>query len=258
MLTAYLDESYNNRTFCVGGWLLSEKAWFPFEKEWHQRIELERRNSTRKGFPPISRYHASDCSNLEGEFDRSKCWDNNRQKRLSKKLLGIIAKYHPQGAVVGGSIALFQIHFPEDKKRWRQAMYYYSIALVMNELNEIRKVYYPSEKITIFYDGGKLSPMAHRAFLSLKNDAPKDGESLAEHFATMAPMAWQDCLLLQPADLLAYEGMKRLDGHMAGKAIRKSLAALLGKKVDIGIAAFSDAYFQEIKKRKLEFIAAIQ
>jgi len=27
MLTAYMDESYNNRTMSVGGWLCHEKVW---------------------------------------------------------------------------------------------------------------------------------------------------------------------------------------------------------------------------------------
>ncbi len=138
-------------------------------------------------------------------------------------------------------------------------MYYFSIALVMNELNEIRKFHYPSDKITIFYDGGKLSPMAARAFSSLKNDGPRDGEDVAQHFVTMAPLSWEDCLLLQPADLLAFEGMKRVDGHLNGsRAIRKSFAALLGNKVDIGVAAFTDAYFSEVKRQKAEYIAAMQ
>ncbi len=259
MLTAYLDESYNNRTFCVGGWILLEKAWTSLENKWRQRVELERRNSIKKGFPPISRYHASDCSSLLVEFDRSKGWDNERQKRFSKKLLGIIAEHRPHGVVIGGSIDLFQQHFPEDKKRWRQAMYYVSISLVMNELNEIRKAHYSSERITISYDSGKLSPMASRAFCSLKNDGPINGEDIAQHFVTMAPLRWQDCLLLQPADLLAFEGMKRIDGHLRGNsAIRKSFAALLGKKVDIGVAVFTDAYLREIKKRKQVFIADMQ
>jgi hypothetical protein len=75
----------------------------------------------------------------------------------------------------------------------------------------------------------------------------------------MAPLRWQDCLLLQPADLLAFEGMKRIDGHLRGNsAIRKSFAALLGKKVDIGVAVFTDAYLREIKKRKQVFIADMQ
>jgi hypothetical protein len=135
-------------------------------------------------------------------------------------------------------------------------MYYNSIALVLDELNKIRKVHYPNEIITIFYDSGKISSMAGEAFRSLKNDP--GGEDIAPYFFTMAPVCWQDCLLLQPADFIAFEGMKRLDGHLNGnRAIRKSFANLLGNKVDIGVSAFTDAYFQELQKRKREQMAAM-
>jgi hypothetical protein len=105
MLTAYLDESYNKRTFCVGGWILNEKQWPALETPWRQRIELERRNSIKKGFPPISRYHATDCANLKNEFDESKGWDVDRQVRLSKKLLEIISKRPLHGVVIGGQLS---------------------------------------------------------------------------------------------------------------------------------------------------------
>jgi hypothetical protein len=122
MLHAYLDESYNNRAFCVGGWILPDKAWIAFEREWNQRIEMERRNSIKKGFPPISRYHAADCSSLRGEFAEDKGWDGARQLRLSKKLLGVIIKHRPHGVVVGGSIEQYLRYFPDDKRRWREAL----------------------------------------------------------------------------------------------------------------------------------------
>jgi hypothetical protein len=255
MLTAYLDESYYNRTFCVGGWVLRENKWSAFERDWDKCIEQERQSSISRGFPPISRYHASDCSSLQNEFDETKGWDVGRQIKLSKRLLGIIVKHRPHGVVIGGSVDLFVKHFPEDKNRWRKALYYYSIALVMNELNEIRKAHYPDEKITIFYDRGKLSSMAAVAFHSLKNDSYASGEDLAPYFVTMAPLGWEDCILLQAADLLAFEGMKRVDGHIAGNTvIRRSFAELLGKKVDMGVAGFTDAYFTELKKAKLKYI----
>ena len=244
----------------MGGWILPEKRWIPFDKDVRQRIEQERQQSIKHGFKPISRYHASDCSSLKNEFDQAEGWDVERQIKLSKRMLGIIIKRRPHGVVIGGSIELFKKHFPEDKDRWRRALYYYSIALVMNEINEIRKAHYPTEKITIFYDKGKLSSMADRAFRSLKDDAPVEGaEEIARHFVTMAPLGWEDCALLQPADLLAYEGMKRMDGHLNGNpSVRRSFAELLGKSVDIGVAGFTDAYFVELKKAKLKHIEAMK
>lgn len=84
VLSAYIDDSASKggRILCAGGWLCDDDDWNAIESEWWSRIEMEQRNSIRKGFPPISRYHAADCSNLVGEFDRAKGWDNKRQRRL--------------------------------------------------------------------------------------------------------------------------------------------------------------------------------
>jgi hypothetical protein len=256
MLSAYLDESYNNRTFCVGGWVLPDKAWIAFERDWNRRIEMERRNSAKKGFPPISRYHAADCANLRGEFAEDKGWDCARQLRLSKSLLGTIIKHRPHGVVIGGSIEQFLRYFPDDKGRWRDALYYVSVSLVLKELAEMRRVLFPSEQISVFYDRGSMSSKASRAFDSMKFD-PRNSE-IAPGFYSMGAVGWEDCSLLQSADLLAYEGMKRLDGRLTGRvAIRKSFASLLGEKVDIGVAAFTDEYYRAIQQRKLEEIRAI-
>ncbi|HME33453.1 MAG TPA: hypothetical protein VKG65_11920, partial [Terriglobales bacterium] len=64
MLTAHLDESYNNRTMALGGWLGDDGTWKDIESAWIQRIDFENRVSAKRGLKPISRYHASDCANL--------------------------------------------------------------------------------------------------------------------------------------------------------------------------------------------------
>lgn len=256
VLTAYLDESYNNRTFCVGGWLASVSEWSTIEKQWVQRVEYERRKSIEKGFPPISRYHASDCSSLKGEFDVSKGWDVPRQIKFSKKLLAILAKNKPIGIVVGGAVDDYLRHFTSDAKakQWQSGLYYFSIMVVMDQIAQIVQAYFPREKVTIYYDRGKFSSMADRAFRSLKDDTRN--ADVSRFFVTMGPMGWEDCAPLQVADLLAFEGLKRVDGSLNGNdSIRRSLQALLGAKVDLSVGYFSDKTFQaliEEKKKELE------
>ena len=46
-------------------------------------------------------------------------------------------------------------------------------------------------------------------------------------------MAWQDCTVLQSADLLAFEGLKRIGTPQKG--MRKALLALLGRKTPLVI-----------------------
>jgi hypothetical protein len=257
MLEAHLDESYNNRTFCVGGWLAPVSTLRSIEKSWKMRIDFERRMSIKKRFPPISRYHASDCANLKGEFDRSKGWDTDRQIRFSKKLLEIIGKNKPIGIVMGGSVDDYLHHFTGDAaNKCRNGLYFFSICVVMDQIAQAMKMYYPDEKVAIYYDRGKFSGMADRAFRSMVDD-PRNSD-ISKYFVTMAPMGWEDCTLLQPADLLAYEGLKRIDGSLNDNdAIRKSLQALIGSEVDLCIGHFTRKSFEKLIDDKVQELMSI-
>jgi hypothetical protein len=59
---AYLDESYNNHVFCVGGFLGPETIWNEIEEQWKARLQYENEKSAIAGFPPISQYHATQIS----------------------------------------------------------------------------------------------------------------------------------------------------------------------------------------------------
>jgi hypothetical protein len=101
----YIDESYNGHLFCVGGFLAPVEMWREIVGPWRARIEYENRKSAITGFPPISRYHATDCANLKKDFDATRGWDIDRQIRFTTRLSSIIGKAGPCGIVVGGRIA---------------------------------------------------------------------------------------------------------------------------------------------------------
>lgn len=254
LLTAYIDESYNARTFCVGGWLADNKTWPKIEKPWDQRIKHEQKISIKKGFPPISRYHASDLSNFKSEFDRTKGWDEDRSKRFCKKLFQILADNEIAGIVMGGGIEAFKRHFPRDNKRFLKGMYYFSAILHFYEIADLMKEHFPKDRVTIYYDRTRdFGTEARRAFDSMMND-PRN-KHVSKYFVTMAPLGWEDAIPLQPADMIAYEGMKRIDGSIRGNnALRKSLNALIGKRVPIKIGHFDDKFLANLvenKKREL-------
>jgi len=117
VLSAYIDDSgsKDGRILCLGGWLCADTDWASIEAEWRSRIEMEQRNSINKGFPPIQRYHAADCSSLVNEFDREKGWDNDRQLRLAKKLIEILTKKRKEpvmGFAVSASMDNYRIAYP--------------------------------------------------------------------------------------------------------------------------------------------------
>ena len=100
----YIDESYNEHVFCVGGFLAPEPLWQSIDEQWSARLHYENEKSRIAGYPPITRYHARECANLKGEFAKSRGWDIDRQIKLTKRLCGIIGDEGPAGLVVGGRI----------------------------------------------------------------------------------------------------------------------------------------------------------
>jgi hypothetical protein len=236
VLSAYIDDSASKdgRILCAGGWLCDDDDWSAIEKEWEDRVEMERRNSIKKGFPPITRYHAADCSSLVGEFDRAKGWDNERQRRFVARLIEIITKKRKH-AVVGFALSASMDNF-EIAYRTRRAaeknVYRHLLMQFGVLVGEVMARNFSDEKVSIFYDHVLGEPARH-AYISLKeDDCPYH-----DFYVTMAPRTWQDCIALQPSDLLAYEGQKAAhlslgidDDKELQARFRKSLRAMLGGK----------------------------
>jgi hypothetical protein len=214
MLEAYLDESFNGRTMCVGGFLAHERVWRKIEAKWKERIAYENRKSAKIGCPPISRYHATDCANLKREFAPENGWDVPRQIKLTKRWIEIIQQQKPAGIVMGGGASGFLKHFTSDTERWREGLYYFSIIMCLYHVADLMEGTYPNEKVTVFYDRGKFSGMADLAYRSLMDDSRN--AHVAKYFSSMAPVGWEDFIGLQLADFMAYEGFRRIDTSIWG------------------------------------------
>ena len=87
MMTGYFDESANDRTVLVGGWIANDLLWERVTRLWTDRIAFENRISTKKGLPELSRYHAAECASRRGEFTG---WTTERQVRLVKRFQDIL------------------------------------------------------------------------------------------------------------------------------------------------------------------------
>jgi len=234
MFNYYADESYNNRVMCVAGWLAPDGLWDVIEPQWTERIEYERRMSIKKGFAPISRFHAADCSSLVNEFDRTKGWDEDRQIKFVKKLIGIIGRKRLVGVGFGVSLEGHEA-FYKTLNAARNNMYRTCMVRCLELVGEQMSESWPSERVTVFHDHGKFNGAAQSAFTAIKRHA----SPYRDYFVTMAPRCWQDSIALQPADLIAYEMFKAIQSqiHAKGKLVeqnmRKSLRALMGRKVPL-------------------------
>lgn len=249
MLTFHADESYDEKTFCIGGWLHSVDWWKVIEGKLGDRIAYENRRSAKTGLPPISRFHASDCSTRGKEF---KGWPHNRSAQLYKKIVGIVCNAEPYGFAWSCSFSDIQKHFPTYTPKIQQRVLYLLCMLkCLNEVCRVGTEEYPQERIAAIHDWG-FNGVAQIAFGSALRNSNAQGRLVA-----MTPMHWQDCAALQSADLMAYEGAKiGFRARNNNPEIRKSFRRVLGSKVGLSVGYLDETVFEQAKqqfaKKKME------
>jgi hypothetical protein len=236
LLKFYADESYNNRTFNFGGWLAKESAWIPIEKAWKNRIDYERRKHGR-----FDRYHATDCSSSYGDY---KNWTKEQTLQHVKKLLGIITR-KPRDVVaicfgldMEATIRIFSGH----KRDPNKGAYNLCTRKLMHLVYQaVIQEYGAGYRVAIIHDHTQgYDGVILDAFNCMMDDPMVP--HYKEMFTTIVPMRWQDCTLLQPADMIAFDTFKLVDGsvHRSTEHMRKSLRALMRKGVRLAAHYFGE------------------
>jgi hypothetical protein len=232
-MTGYLDDSYNNNTLVCGGWIALDDTWDIVQEKWVARIVYEDRISRKHGLKPLTRYHAATCSSLVGEFEG---WTQKRQIRFVKRLVQILTSHKalakPMAFAWGINFSEVRSQFPESPvSHLRELAYAYCVRHCLFQIGEVMREIYSHERITFIHDSGSLFRSALNGFEQAKTD-PKVNSG---QFVSFAPMDWQDCVLLQAADMVAYDTFKLTNTrlHSNSEAIRKSLEVLVGKGTPI-------------------------
>jgi len=225
----YMDESCDKdqNLFVLSCLIAIGKDWFEMERSWKLHLAAKNRQLKREGRTLLSRYHATDCNGLHGEFTG---WTPEEQIEFVKGLFGIFKRGGGVHAV-GYDINLDDLCevFPEWAGDRLEAAYYALTKFVMFTIGEdfTRMGKDKPAKVTLFHDrtaNGKYDPTILRAFNEQVLDANFD---FAHYFTTIAPLTWQDCIALQPADLVAFEVFKDTQLRLEAKRRRKSFTALL-------------------------------
>ena len=103
-------------------------------------------------------------------------------------------------------------------------------------------------KVTLFHDrAGEYDPTILRAFNTQMNGS---GFRYKDCFTTIAPLAWQDCIALQPADLVAFESFKEAEAKLEARKERKSFQALIAMDAfGIHVKSFNKGILQDLRAR---------
>jgi hypothetical protein len=231
LFTGYMDESYDGpkqNLFVYSCLVARGKDWAESARSWKLQVDAKNKALKKAGRPLISRYHASDCSGRRNEFNG---WSHDERDDFVRSLFGVIERSRGMHSVAY-SIELDDLCevFPGWADDRLKAAYGLLPRFVMytvgKDLYDLGKG--SPAKVTLFHDrtggDGKHDPTILRAFNTQMNGA---GFRYKDYFTTIAPLAWEDCVPLQPADLVAFEYLKKVEAEMEARKHRKSFQALI-------------------------------
>jgi len=223
MLWFYCDESYESkpkmsRTYVVAGFVAEEKTWNKVEKRW-------RHVNKHRG---VSRFHAAELNAFDHEF---KGWTSQRSKRYTKALLKVTNRQKKKLHAVGTGL-LLEDYEKVITKEGREKFGHPYLVCFKTCLSHIaerleNEGFDPDWKYSVIFDRNEFETEAVRLFYAMKDD-PR--WKYRHRMGTCAPGSWKEFVLLEVADLIAYESYRYLHGQNFGnKKARKAISKMFEK-----------------------------
>ena len=198
------------------------------ERQWKLHLRAKNKTLKRAGRPLISRYHASDCSSRHGEFEG---WSHDERDAFVLGLFEIFRRIPFHTVVFNTQLDELCEVFPEWANDRLDAAYglltTFNLYLIAQEFTAFARNG-RTPRITLFHDrtaaDGRYDPTILKAF---NRQISKPDFPYRDYFTTIAPLRWDQCIALQPADLVAFECFKQAQAKLDGREPRRSFKALL-------------------------------
>jgi hypothetical protein len=226
LLRGYIDESVDKKQniFSLACLISTLKEWRELERAWKIYLAGWNKRLKKQNRPPITRYHASNCRHLKGEF---KGWTVEEQIELTVGLLGVLKRSARTNTIAyDTNLADVCAVFPEASKDRLRAAYSILTKFLISSIGHDQGALDPTGKITLFHDRCDYDHVILQSFNQLVKDP---AFAHGSYFRSIAPQSWEDCIALQPADLVAYEVFKETERRLTKpeKETSKALLALL-------------------------------
>lgn len=223
-LYGYIDDSGAGDILTLSCLIGDSPAWVFLEFEWKEILAEKNKELIATGRKPISRYHATDCSNSKREFAGWKAQED--QIPFVKKLLGAIEKH--KFDIVAHSINLKELaeFVPSSRKNPASFAHVMLLHYIMEGIQNGTLANHPDAVIGLIHDRGRYDAVLKDAFEAKVDNPPF---AAAGRFTSIWPESSEHCIPLQQADLVAYENYRESQRDHAQRDMRKSLDWILNK-----------------------------
>jgi hypothetical protein len=226
VLRGFIDESHDGdnppKVFELSCIVTSDAGCLFFDMEWGALLESKNEELRKQGRKEISRFHAADFNNYQGDF---KDWTPDEQKDFSRRIVRVFERnpVHIHGWNM--PLQLLVQEFPETKPNPIGFAYITLLTHMMEQIGDTTLSIYRQDAISLHHDRCDYDAALQEQFVGLV--AEDSSFQYRNRFASLTSESWQDCLLLQPADLIAYENFKESMRTHTNRDRRGSLAAII-------------------------------
>lgn len=226
MLRGFIDESHDGdnppKVFTLSCIVTSDAGCLYFDIDWRALLESKNEELRKQGRGEISRFHSADFNNYRGDF---KDWTPDEQKDFSRRIVRVFERnpVHIHGWSM--PLQLLVQEFPETKPNPVGFAYITLLTHMMEQIGATTLSIYKKDVISLHHDRCDYDAALQEQFMGLV--AEDSTFKYRNRFAYLASENWQDCLLLQPADLIAYENFKESMRSHTKRDRRGSLAAII-------------------------------
>jgi len=224
----YADESGTHEgspVTCVGMFMARPTEWKKWTKDWVRQKK------------PINVFHAVDCQNLRREF---KGWNKQERDEYVAKLLPVIAKHQLKGNVVGfqnEALDRMRLIFPK-MDRVLESTYEVCFLMALTLFLDQMKRLGIHDRIAVVHEDNDFKSEALAAFDWLKRHSEHKDRKMSLTFASKG-----EAVPLQAADILAYEGNKRI--RNPDKKERRAWRALNPDRSHVGLHYYDQGAIEQ-------------
>lgn len=224
LVRGYIDESYEGKRipefFTLSCSLADGGDWAFIEAAWRWVLSEKNRELQANGRTSISRYHAADCFNRINEF---KGWGREERDRFGVSLLEIFRYFPTSHFSLTISAKDVSEIWPENQDDPLHFAYNVLLRLLMLEIGRHRYDFGAAGNIALIYERCGYGDALLRGFNRMMDDPTFQYKRL---YTTLDPMGWENCIPLQPADLVAYEVFRDSKRRAISGQRSKTLTAL--------------------------------
>ena len=230
VIVGYMDESYSMErpplTFGLSCLFAYGNEWSWIEMAWKKLIDDKNCELISQGRKPLKRTHAVDMSNFVDDFEG---WSSDERISFTEKCNRVLGRHTIRQ--LGYTMSLQDVAEIWGGDHYFHFAYFVALKFMMLQTRACLESYFGHvEAVTLIHENSDYDIALLSSFNATKGDPSFKDSDL---FTTIAPMCWQKCTPLQPADFVAYEMMK--EAHRREPKVievkkrerRKSLTGLL-------------------------------